>query len=29
LVVTKTALLQFDYSNANNIQQRSSIAIQK
>ncbi len=28
LVVTKTALLQFDYSNANNIQQRSSIAIQ-
>ncbi|MFY7840245.1 MAG: LVIVD repeat-containing protein [Lacibacter sp.] len=29
LVVTKTALLQFDYSNTNNIQQRSSIAIQK
>lgn len=29
LVVTKTALLQFDYSNTNSIQQRSSIAIQK
>ncbi len=29
LVVTKTALLQFDYSNQNNISQRSSIAIQK
>lgn len=29
LVVTKTALLQFDYNNANNIQQRSSIAIEK
>ncbi len=29
LVVTKTALLQFDYSNQANISQRSSIAIQK
>jgi hypothetical protein len=29
LVVTKTALLQFDYSNQNNISQRSRIAIQK
>jgi hypothetical protein len=29
LVVTKTALLQFDYSNQSNISQRSSIAIQK
>jgi hypothetical protein len=29
LVVTKTALLQFDYSNQTNISQRSSIAIQK
>ena len=29
LVVTKTALLQFDYSNQNTISQRSSIAIQK
>jgi hypothetical protein len=29
LVVTKTALLQFDYSNQTNISQRSSIAIQR
>jgi hypothetical protein len=29
LVVTKTALLQFDYSNQTNINQRSSIAIQR
>lgn len=29
LVVTKTALLQFDYSNQTNITQRSSIAIQR
>nr|WP_294903096.1 hypothetical protein [uncultured Lacibacter sp.] len=29
LVVTKNALLQFDYSNTSNIRQRSSIAIQK
>jgi hypothetical protein len=29
LVVTKTALLQFDYSNQINISQRSSIAIQR
>jgi hypothetical protein len=29
LVVTKTALLQFDYSNQSNISQRSSISIQR